>query len=370
MYVKISNVRHYVLRDFKGKMASDFTGSQAEREADQFHNYVAFVCLLNHPREDRMYCGLTAMDSNVLARFNTRTKQFEPLDYRPVAEPFEVKVHRSLCLAADGTVYGATSCLYSLDKRLEAPGGAIFRIKPGDSTPVKLVVPVPHDYIQTITLDDKRGLIYGQTYPVFKFFVYNINTGEVQNFDYVGSISHVSALDDSGCFWSTWDSNNHFLYKYDPATRKITYFKHGLPNARAEANMMYPGAGPVDCMINGGDGYLYVGTTGGSLCRIDPRTAEVAYLGKPAPTTRMPGLVVWRDGLLLGCCGDNEGSCVFAYDREKKSFHQMGQIRDSVDNLLMFRVHDICLAGHQTVYVAETDAPNRSSYLWECRLEA
>ena len=366
--MKIVSTRYYILRDYKGKIHSDFTSSPNDNENDQLHNYVAFVCLLKHPSQNRIYCGLTAMDGNVLAIFNTLSKQFEPIDYRPVAEPFEVKVHRSLCLASDGTIYGATSCLYSLDKRLEAPGGSIFCIKPGTSTPIKLAVPIPHDYIQTITLDDKRRLIYGQTYPVFKFFVYHIDSGKTENYDYMGSISHVSALDDFGCFWSTWDSNNHFLYKYDPSNRKITYFRHGLPNSREEANIMYPGAGPIDCMINDGDGFLYVGTTGGSLCRIDPTTAKVEYLGKPAPTKRMPGLVGWQNRFLIGCCGDQEGSYIFAYDKKNHSFQILGEIIDSTTGLRLFRVHDICMAEQNTIYIAETDAPNRSSYLWECQL--
>ena len=366
--MKIRSVRHYVLRDYRGKAQSDMASIGPDVKEDQFNNYVAFCCMLWHPQERRLYCGLTAPNSDVLARFDPQTGQFEKLDYRPVAEPFEVKVHRSLELASDGSVYGATSCLYSVDKRLEAPGGSIFRVRPGGQ-PEKLAVPVQHDYIQTITLDDKRGLIYGLTYPVFKFFVYEIATGKVRDFDYVGSITHISAIDDAGCFWSTWDSGNHFLFKYDPGANKITFFHHGLPNARAESNMMYPGAGPVDCMINGGDGFLYVGATGGSLCRLDPRTAEVTYLGKPAPTTRMPGLALWHDGLLLGCCGDNDGGCVFAYDRQNQRFHVLGPIYDAQAKLSCFRVHDLKLAGRDLAYVGESDAPNRSSYLWECRLE-
>ena len=65
------------------------------------------------------------------------------------------------------------------------------------------------------------------------------------------------------------------------------------------ANIMYPGAGPIDTMINGRDGYLYIGTCGGTLVRLDPRTAQADYLGRPAPTRRMPGLVRWRGSLLL-----------------------------------------------------------------------
>ncbi|MHB0937978.1 MAG: hypothetical protein ACYDCO_12890 [Armatimonadota bacterium] len=363
--MRISNVRHYILRDVKAQYSDSAVGDMDQFQRD---NYVAFCSLLWHPAEERLYCGVTAPNSDVLAKFNPATKLFEPLDYRPVAEPFEVKVHRSLELAGDGTVYGATSCLYGLHQRLEAPGGAIFRVKPGGQ-PEKLAVPVKHDYIQTITLDDRRKLIYGLAYPVFKFFVYHIDTQEVEDYDYVGSITHISAIDDEGCFWSTWDSTNHHLFKYNPADRKITYFHHGLPNARQESNMMYPGAGPVDCMINGGDGYIYIGTTGGSLCRLDPKTAEVTYLGKPAATTRMPGLMVWHDSLLLGAAGDNEGGCVFAYDRETHAFHYLGSIHDAEANLTLFRVHDMRLANRNLAYVAETDVPGRSGYLWECELE-
>ena len=367
--MRIKRVRHYVLRDYRGAVGSDATELGPDQEQERFHNHIAFVSLLFHPQEQKLYCGLTSADTDILTKFNPETKQFEKLDYTAVGEPFEVKVHRSLELASDGTVYGATSCLYGLDKRLDAPGGSLFRVKPGQSVPEKIATPIKHDYIQTITLDDRRNLIYGLTYPVFKFFVYHIDTGEVEDYDYVGSITHISAIDDDGCFWSTWDSVNHFLFKYDPDERNITFFPHGLPNARKEANMMYPGAGPVDCMINGGDGYLYIGTTGGSLCRLDPKTAEVTYLGKPAPTTRMPGLIVWHDSLLLGCCGDNEGSCAFAYDRERNSFHYLGPIRDSETELLLFRVHDLRIADRNLAYVAETDVPNRSGYLWECELE-
>jgi hypothetical protein len=92
----------------------------------------------------------------------------------------------------------------------------------------------------------------------------------------------------------TWNHLRHHLYKYDPSARKITFFQHGTPNAPKEANIMYVGAGPVDVMINGGDGYLYIGTAGGSLCRLDPKTAQVDYLGRPAPTQRLPGLVPAR----------------------------------------------------------------------------
>jgi len=329
---------------------------------------VAFTSLLPHP-DGKLYCGITCANTDILHRFDPHSKQFESLHYQDVSEPNEVKVHRSLELAGDGTIYGASACLFMVDRRLQAPGGSLFRVRPGSDRVEKIAVPVEHDYIQTITLDERRGLIYGQTYPCFRLFVYELGTGRTKDFGYIGSITHISALDDSGCFWGTWDSANHWLLKYDPDAGEMTWFRHGLPNARADSNIMYPGAGPVDCMLNGGDGYLYVGTCGGSLCRLDPRTAEVTWLGKPSPSRRLPGLVVWRDSLLLGCSGDEEGGNVFAYDRETNAFYQLGPIVDSETGLKLYRVHDLRLMDERTAYVAETDVPDRSGYLWECELE-
>jgi hypothetical protein len=367
--MRLGHVKHHILRDYRPKArATDAAEVATADEEDRFHNAVAFTCLLAHP-DGRLYCGITCADGDILYRFDPEGGEFESLHYGEIAERFEVKVHRSLELASDGTIYGASACLFRADQRMEAPGGSLFRVAPDADRAEKFARPVAHDYIQTITLDEERGLIYGQTYPCFRFFVYNLRSCETKDFGYIGSITHVSALDDDGGFWGTWDSAQHWLFRYDPDQDEITWFRHGLPGARADSNIMYPGAGPVDCMINGGDGYLYVGTCGGSLCRLDPATAEVTYLGKPSASRRLPGLVPWADGLLLGCAGDEAGSNVFAYDRESNAFHRLGPIVDSETGLTLYRVHDLRLTAERTAFVAETDVPDRSGYLWQCELE-
>jgi hypothetical protein len=305
----------------------------------------------------------------VLHVFDPEARQFRSLGYAAIAEPFEIKVHRSLELASDGTIYGASACLHGLDKRREAPGGALFTYTPKTGKLKKLGVPVPRDYIQTISLDEARGLIYGQTYPVFNFFVYHLDSGATEDFGYLGSITHISAIDDDGCLWGTWDNTQHYLFRYDPAKGDIVYFHHGLPDGASMANIMYPGAGPVDTMINGGDGYLYIGTTGGTLVRLDPKTAEVRYLGKPYASRRMPGLKVWREGLLLGIVGDTDLSYVFTYDRERGAFRDLGPIIDSESGRPLYRTHDLAVVEEGRIFIAETDVPGRSGYLWECEVE-
>jgi len=368
--MKIKKVAHHILTDYSRAALSDYAGDPYEMRAknpEAFEKYAAFCCLLNHP-DGGLYCGVTRFNSDVFHRFDVQNHQFESLGYPKASEFFECKIHRSLTLAAGGIIYGATAGLHLENRRLEAPGGAIFRYDPKTRQLTKLAIPVPHDYIQTISLDEERQLIYGQTYPVFKFFVYHIADGRVENFDFTGSISHISAIDDQGGYWSTWNGKNHWLYRYDPAQKKINWFHHSLPNAQADANIMYANAGPIDSMINGGDGWLYVGTCGGSLCRLHAESARVEYLGHPAATRRMPGLKKLRGDLLIGCCGDENGGCLFTYDKKAKHFDVLGPIVDSQTGLSLYRTHDLEIGSNGHVYVAETDVPGRSGYLWEIEL--
>jgi hypothetical protein len=362
----ITRVHYHILRDLAGKNIN--VDEHQERTQEFRDNYVAFTCLLANPNDGLLYCGVTAYNMDILHVFDPAAKTFRSLEYQQIAEPFEVKVHRSLELASDGTIYGASACLHGVNQRHQAPGGALFSYTPATGKLQKLGIPVASDYIQTISLDDARGLIYGQTYPVFKFFVYHLKGGRTDNFDYIGSITHLSAVDDNGCLWGTWDNVSHHLFKYDPAKEDITFFHHGLPEGAGMANIMYPGAGPVDTMLNGGDGYLYVGTTGGTLVRLNPKTAEVKYLGRPYPSRRMPGLKVWRDGLLLGVVGDKELSYLFSYDRETGKFQDLGPIVDTESGLPLYRTHDLALTDNTHAFVAETDVPSRSGYLWECEI--
>jgi hypothetical protein len=369
---RLKNTRYFVWRDTAGMTAlpedTDFTTATA-RNKELFENRVAFVSLRWHPN-GKLYCGCTAANSDIFAEFDPVAERFRSLGYHKIAEPFEVKIHRSLELASDGTIYGATACLYSMDQRLKAPGGSIFRYHPSTDRIEKLGIPVPRDYAQTITLDEKRGLIHGMTQPVFKYFVYHLATGKTEDFDAMESITHISALDDDGCYWGTWDSRRHYLFKYNPDTHAFTFYRHSVPEGAKFADIMYRGAGPVDCMINGGDGYMYIGTTGGTLCRLEPRTGAVIYLGRPYPTKRLPGLALIDERRILCAGGDEDGGFLAVYDRKTNGFELLGPIKDSASAITLFRVHDLVLTpDHRTAYVAETDVARRSGYLWACAVE-
>lgn len=361
----------HILRDVAPRhddLGADEFGRTVGDE-DMRRNRVAFTSLLLNPNDELLYCGITAYDADIFYTFDPGSATFTSLNWADVGEQFEVKIHRSLCLHPNGAIYAATACLHDVRRRLEAPGGKIFSYDPSRKKYEVLATPCPPDYIQTITLDSERGLIYGFTYPVFKFFKYDMASRQVTNFDYIGSITHISALDDKGRLWGTWHPRSHNLFCYDPDADEITWFDHSVPNGPQGSDIMYPGAGPVDCMINGGDGYLYIGTTLGTLVRLDPETAEVTFLGKPYAERRMPGLLVGGDGLIYGSGGDGGAAIVFSYDRETGSFRTLGELHDRDIDTTCYRTHDIALVGDNTFYVAETDNPQRSGYLWECTLE-
>ena len=153
---------------------------------------------------------------------------------------------------------------------------------------------------------------------------------------------------------------------YNPDTAACTFFDHGTPNAVEGAGLMYPGAGPIDEMINGGDGYLYIGETTGLLVRLDPRTAEVTALGKPVEETRMSALTIGPDGRIWGIAGFRERCHLFAYERASGEFEDFGHIQAEGEKIYIG--HDIDFVGEDRIFIAETDTQMRSNYLWECRM--
>ena len=338
----------------------DFTSNE-----DWKNNLISFTSLAYHPQRKTVICGMTAFNNDLMYEFNPADGSFTDLKYRQEAEKFEIKIHRSLQLDSKGNAYGATACLHREDQRQEAAGGRIFRYDFETGKYDFLGTPVPNDYIQTITVDEERGLIYGVTYPVFEFFAFDIKTRQNRFRQYMGSAPHIMALDDRGGVWSTWNTRTHNLFRYDPDTNKVQYFNHSLIPGQG-ADLMYPGAGPIDMMLNGGDGYLSVGCATGDLLRINPENAQVEYLGRPTPERRMPALEVGPDGRIYGISGFYGRCHLFAYDREKRNFEDFGLISDGEDDLYIG--HDICFADGNRIFAGETDTELRAGYLWECVL--
>jgi len=324
------------------------------------HNY-SFTTLRPYPEAPRLYLGTTNMKNRIFWSFDPATGHFDDLGYDKAADPFEIKIHRSLEYDQLKQIfYGVSSGLHNESLFLQAPGARIFQYAPLTRQYEFLGIPLPHEYTQTITFDPGRRLLYGFTYHTFSFYVFDVDKRQTIFSAMPGSISHISAIDDTGCIWSTWGRDLHYIYKYDPAKNDIEWTKKMFPEGGK--SYMYPGAGPIDCMVNGKDGFLYVALETGTLLRFDPKRMEFEYLGRPSPYPRMPALILAEDGLFYGTCGDNWNVKVFVFNRKTRGFSIIGDVAEGKTRC--YRPHDIAMI-HGRIYVGETDNPKRSGYLWE-----
>ncbi len=323
-------------------------------------NYFSITTLRPH-HNGKLYVGTTHMKNRILWSFDPETKTFDDLGYSRIGGQYDIKIHRSLEYdPARDVFYGVSSGLHTEAKYFDVPGSEIFEYNPKTGDITFLGRPLPHEYTQTITFDPVRRLLYGFTYHTFAFYVFDVDRRKTIFHALPGSISHISALDDTGCIWSTWGRNLHYIYKYDPALNAIEWTKKKFPEGGH--SYMYPGAGPIDCMVNGKDGFLYVALETGTLVRMDPAHLEFESLGRPSPYPRMPALVLGQDGLLYGTCGDDGNVRVFCFDRKTQKYSILGELVSS--SARCFRPHDLAILGN-TIYVGETDNPDRTCYLWE-----
>lgn len=366
--MKVESIRPHILNEYRRPSADDLdAGTRQLLRDDEFRKrYYAFTCLEYSEPHGKLFCGTTNFSLDLLQSFDLETGAFESMRYQDFSEDFyEVKIHRSLATGSDGTIYGATSCLHPEKDRLKAPGGKLFRFDYKARAFEQLAIPKPHDYIQTITLDDERGMIYGFTYPVFDFFAYSLRDREVKYSQYMGSIPHLSVVDDLGGYWGTWGVRSHNFFRYDPATNAVTFHDHGFPT-RCQ-NLMYAGAGPIDGALNIGDGYVYLASEQADLYRLDLASAELTYLGKPFPSIRLPALCLGPDGALY-CAGGADWHVRLArYDFERGAFEDLGPLTDTRTNTPCFRAHDCVCVGNR-LFVGETDHPHRTNHLWEATL--
>lgn len=323
------------------------------------HNF-SFTTLRPH-HDGMLYLGLTHMRNRILWRFDPSTHTFKDLDYPRIGGTYDIKIHRSLEYdVRDDVFLGVSSGLHNEDEYAKAPGAPIFRYDPKTNVIESLGIPLEHEYTQTIRFDPQRRLLYGFTYHTFSFYVFDVDQRKTIFHALPGSISHISAIDDDGCIWSTWGRDQHYLFKYDPSINEIIWTRKKLPEGGD--SYMYAGAGPIDCMFNGGDGYLYVALETGSLARLDPKTGDSEYLGRPSPYPRMPALIMGDDGLFYGTCGDDWNVFIYSYDRQRNSFAVLQRLE--CDGTTCYRPHDIAFVG-DSIFVGETDNPKRSGYLWE-----
>lgn len=342
-----------------------------------FDGWISFDCLLADDKRDVVWVGLARMNADIFHVFDRRTRKFKSMNYRKVGDRYDAKFHRSLLFDADGKIWAATALLHEIDRFMEAPGGAIVRFDP--DTKVLNVVgrPLPHHYIQSIEIDRKRGLLYGQTYCPEVFFAYDMKSGAVRELGPISSGIGLSqaeqlSIDRNGTVWGQWGVGRAWanapgptqfrLWSYHPDEKKPRYRKIGCPRLDGGA-----GFARIDGTVTGPDGAVYVGTVEGLLCRIDPDREKIEAIGKPAPGVRMAGMACGPDGKLWGTTGRFGHANLFSYDPRGGKLEHVGPIFDDSIGVQAYQIHNLAIMADGTIYAGENDVPTRSSYLWEIR---
>lgn len=365
---KQAKVTYHILADYKldirGASEEEISARGGDIKALRESRY-AFTSLCWDRSRGKLWIGTTHRAGDLLVEFNPVSKSFKSLGYKSIYSDDEAKIHRGLWMGDEGrALYFATSTLSPLSKIWNRPGAKIVRYDIESGEFDVLGHAGQGLYVQASSFDGSRGLMYLFLFPAFSFGVFSVKQRKHLLNAFVGSIPHIAAIDDDGGVWGTYSDSRHEFFRYDPDKNEIEFMDgFALPSAREASNVMYYGAGPIDCMINGGDGYLYIATALAELYRLDPRKREVTFLGKPYIGKRMPGLVVGDDGLIYGAGGDTGVTHFFSYDRQARRIDNLAEIIAD-DGLRCFRVHDLAVVGN-VAYVGETDNPSRSGYLWQ-----
>jgi hypothetical protein len=348
--------------------------------SDWGRDWISFDGVVSHAGTNRVYCGLTRFDGDVFYAWDRATEKFESLGFESVMDRYDAKFHRSMELSADGgSLYLATALLHDVDRFFEAPGGGIYRHEIASGKTEKLGIPLPHNYIQSSVLDEKRGALYNMHFAPEWLSVFDLKTGTGRELGPISGGMQMAqgenlVMDDNGCVWCGWNASKAWqsslgsdiarLCKYDPEAGKIIYYPHGLPRADGSH-----GFARVEGLFNLGTGMLFASGDNGSLYRIDPESAAVKYLGTPISDrrSRLTSLVMHADGWAYGITGRDSQCQLLRFDPATEKFELGDRIVDA-DGEAMFQCHDITLTTDGVLFAGENDHPARSSYLWEITL--
>lgn len=253
-------IRSHRLRDvrlsgWKENIAGRWHYNDLAADPKWVHGWISFDAVTFNPGDGNVYCGLNAIDGDLLYRFDPRTETFTGLETKRWTDAYDSKIHRTLLLnPQDDCFYFATSLLHDADKQHEAPGGKLVRYDWKADRYDVLGIPFPHLYVQSIAADWARGILYGFTYPAEFIVRHDLATGQSRVLAYVGNAimfaqPHNAVVDRDGWLWSTyaetraWDEVTGTcpirLCKYHPDEDRFVWYPHGLAR-KADTDQLRP----------------------------------------------------------------------------------------------------------------------------------
>jgi outer membrane protein assembly factor BamB len=321
----------------------------AQRDAEYDHSVVKQVRIdlrdLGYPPVDVIPPDESATRSLAVAPDGTlygatsgkRSHLFKLSPVHGYVEPLGVlldvnAVHRSLVVALNGDVYIGTT-----------PGGHLLRYTPSNDhretvrgdAPLDvpdLGAPVAGESICALAID--RSRIFGLTSPNGNFFSYDIVTGKFatygkvaernmpgEKFENEKAIGRGIAIDADGNAYTSGEGGRLFrLSRSDGTLEKLPVTVPAVPG-REPYNRVDAWA------VTGSGSVLYGGTSDGYLFRFEPKQMRMQNLGKPLNQYRIRGLVVARNGKLYGVGGDDdEMARLFSYDPANGAYALLGMV--------------------------------------------
>jgi sugar lactone lactonase YvrE len=394
--VKAHILRDYKLEGWQERIAGRWSYRQLVADENWRKGWISFDAVTWNPDDRRLYCGLNSIDGDLLYTFDPRTSSFECLNTQQWADAFDSKIHRTLLRnPQDGCFYFGTSLLHDADQQHEAPGGKLVKYDPRARSYELLGIPFPHQYIQSIAADFGRGILYAFTYPCEFVVRFDLATRRSRQLCYVGNAimfaqPHNAVVDKHGNLWGTyaetraWDEMTGQtpvrLFKYNPESDRFTWFEHGL-SRRDDKRQLIPDPvaapsgsflsetrhkqdyGFCDAMLYDGDRYIYAGTVAGVLSRIDVETGQVQKVANVIASGRFPAMA-WKDGVLYGAGGLKGNTQVVRWPVNSERICDLGRLIDPQLQGGPARIHEMAVDDQGTLYLAENDNHQRSSYLW------
>ena len=341
--------------------------------------WISMDSALYHADDDRVYLGITSFDADIFRAYDRGSGAFVDLGYSRIADPYDAKFHRSLVKwERDGCLYGAIALLHDVDRFWEAPGGAIVRYDPRSGELEKMGIPMPHLYIQSICLDQERGVIYGFTFTPERMFRYNLVDRRADDLGPISSGMCMAQgenieLDEAGRAWCSWSVtrawqnqsgvDNSRLCRFDPGEDRVQFLDAGLP--KPDGSYGYEKS---EGLFSLGADRLFASGANGSLYRVDLDTGMGTYLGTPIADrrSRLASMALGPDGAAYGVTG-RDGQCeVIRFDPATEQYELLGEVVDG--DTRCWQVHDVAVADDGTIYAGENDNPYRSGYLWEIEI--
>lgn len=230
-------------------------------------------------------------------------------------------VHRSLAIAANGDVYigGSIGVDNGAQGYSNYGGGHLLRYTPSASDEEKpiridaecpvhdLGIPVAGDGIYTLAIDRERNAIYGLTYPAGRFFRYSIPDGK---FTAYGSVA-----------------------------------EHRIPGEKFENDRNIGRALTLDA-----EGRVYGSGGDGALFRFNPETQKIEWLPLGAPT--VPGrepynrIDCWAEGSKEILYGGTSDGYLFRLDPKSLALDNLGK------PLNQYRIRGLAFARNGKLYGA------------------